>query len=67
MACLVNGTGNPRVSPAVLVPVPIKPTGIAVGYGFWWVWVMGLQKPIIKNILLIYYYYYKLYYYKLYI
>ncbi len=60
---LVNGMGNPRVSPAVPIPVPIKPAGIAVGTGFRQVWVMGFQKPVIKNILLIYYYYYKPYIY----
>jgi len=31
---IVNGTGNPQVSPAVPVPVPVKPVGIAAGTGF---------------------------------
>jgi hypothetical protein len=61
---IVNGTGNPQVSPAVPVPIPVKPAGIAAGTGFQRVWVMGLQKPVIKNLLLIYYYYYKLYIYQ---
>ena len=42
---LVNGTGNPRVSPPVPVPVPVKPAGIAMGPGFQWVGVMGFQQP----------------------
>ena len=42
---LVNGTGNPWVSPPVPVPVPVKPTGKATGPGFQWVGVTGFQQP----------------------
>jgi len=40
---VVNGTGNPRVS-----PVPVKPVGIAAGTGFDG---YGLRVCVIKNIL----------------
>jgi hypothetical protein len=42
---IVNGMGNPRISPPVPVPVPVKPVGKAMGLGFQWVGVTGFQQP----------------------